>query len=101
MHSATSTTWWLTCAPWCAGCMSITLRRCRTLGLTLVGAPVLFQVADEGRAEVAVCLLAGVGGHVRLERRQRLLGHAQRLAVAGRAHDARAGERRHGAVEGG
>src|SRR3954454_25248862 len=57
----------------------------------LVGTPVLLEVADERRAEVAGRLLAGVDRHVLPERVQRLLADPQRPPV--RDADDRAGAR--------
>src|SRR3954453_8035301 len=49
--------------------------------LTLMGAPVLLEVADQRRAEVADGLLAAVGRHVLAERVERFLADAQRFAI--------------------
>src|SRR3954469_17389879 len=48
---------------------------------SLVSTPVLLQVADERRAEVADGLLAGVQRHVLAERVERLLADAHRPPV--------------------
>src|SRR4051812_11422314 len=58
----------------------------------LVGTPVLLEVVDQGGAEVAECLLAGVDGHVLAERLERLLADPQRAPVGHAAH--RAGRRK-------
>src|SRR3954452_24059509 len=51
--------------------------------LAVAGIPVLLEVADQRRAEVAERLLARVGGHVGAEEVQRLLARSQRAPVGG------------------
>src|SRR3954470_9617884 len=61
--------------------------------LALAGIPVLLEVADEGRAQVAVGLLPGEGRHVLAEDVERPLADAEGTAVAGRVAHPRAGHR--------
>src|SRR3954466_9072388 len=54
--------------------------------------PVLFQIADERGAEMALCLLASVHRHVAAEQVEGFLPGADRAPVARGAHDSRAGQ---------
>ena len=58
-----------------------------------MGVPVLFEVADERRAEVTVRLLAAEGRHVLPEEVERLGADAQGAPVARGVHEARARQR--------
>src|SRR3954451_24819898 len=60
---------------------------------SLVGTPVLLEVADERGAEVADRLLAAVHGHVLAEDVERLLADAERLPVGAPAAPSGTGER--------
>src|SRR4051812_14082705 len=60
--------------------------------LALAGIPVFLEVADEGRAQVAVGLLPGEGRHVLAEDIERLLADAEGTAVGGRVDQPRAGQ---------
>src|SRR6187200_106191 len=60
---------------------------------TLVGVPVLFEVANERRAEVAVRLLAAEGRHVLPKEVERLGADAQGAPVARGVHETRARQR--------
>src|SRR5258708_39847175 len=59
--------------------------------LAIVRIPILFEIADQRRTEMAIGLLAGIHGHVAAKRVQRLLRDAQRAPVAHGAHGAGAG----------
>src|SRR5215213_4397339 len=67
--------------------------------LALVCIPVLLEIADQRRAEVAVGLLAGEGGHVLPEDVKRLLSDANRAAIGRGVDQARAGQRLGARVE--
>src|SRR3954454_7032034 len=54
--------------------------------------PVLFEIADERGAEMALCLLPSVHRHVAAEQVEGLLPGTDRAPVARGAHDARAGQ---------
>src|SRR6516225_4600983 len=58
-----------------------------------VSVPVLLEVAHEGGAEVAIGLLARVGGHVLAEQVERLLAGPDRAAVRRGVDQPRAGQR--------
>src|SRR3954452_17229063 len=60
---------------------------------SLMRAPVLLEVADQRRAEVAPRLLAGVDAHVLPEDLERLLPDPQRAPVGDARHRARGRER--------
>src|SRR5437763_9975833 len=62
--------------------------------------PVLLAVAHERRAQMAVGLLARVGGHVLTEQVERLLPSADRAAVGRGIDQARAGQRGDPRIEG-
>src|SRR4051794_38329989 len=66
---------------------------------SLVGTPVLLEVADQRRAEVARGLLAGVDGHVLAEDVERLLPDPERAPVGCPAHRAGARQLRRAALE--
>src|ERR1044072_8971715 len=74
-------------------------RKYEALHLPLLRVPVLFEIGDQRRAEVAIGLLARVDRHVAAELVERVLGHTKRATVAGRADDSSIGEPRHHAVE--
>src|SRR3954470_1435164 len=61
----------------------------------LVRIPVALEIAHQRRAQVAVGLLARIGGHVPAEHVERLLPHPDRAAVGRRVDEPRAGERLH------
>src|SRR5262249_28846732 len=67
--------------------------------LTLMGAPVLLQVADQRGAEVAERLLAGVGRHVFAKGIQRFLTNAEGPPVRDAADRARARQVGGGALD--
>ena len=66
--------------------------RAAALNLALRRVPVLFQIGDQRRAEMAIGLLSGIDRHVAAERVERLFADAEGAPVAGGADHARAGE---------
>src|SRR5258708_17931455 len=56
--------------------------------LAIVRIPILFEIADQCRTEMAIGLLAGIHGHVAAKPVQRLLRDAQRAPVAHCTHGA-------------
>src|SRR5947209_6262023 len=71
----------------------------RASGGAIVGIPVLLQVSDQRRTEMAVGLLARIHAHVVAEQIERLLPLAQGSSVGGRVDQARAGQRIHAGLE--
>src|SRR5258705_12793837 len=65
--------------------------RANKLRLPIVSIPILFEIADQRRTEMAIGLLAGIHGHVAAKRVQRLLRDAQRAPVSHGALGAGAG----------
>src|SRR5689334_16814425 len=60
----------------------------RPLHFPLLRVPVLLEIADQRRREMAIGLLARVDGHVAAELIERLLGDTKGAPVPRRAHDA-------------
>src|SRR5262252_9936895 len=61
-------------------------------GLAALRVPVTLKICDQGRAEVAVGLLARIDGEIGAEHVERLLRDAEGAPVAGGAHHARTGQ---------
>src|SRR5262249_4725260 len=59
---------------------------------SLCGVPVLFQVGDQSRAEMAIGLLTAVDCHVAAEQIERLFADPNGTPVTGSADHARAGK---------
>src|SRR3954452_2641126 len=60
--------------------------------LPLLRVPVLLEIGDQRRGEVAIGLLARINRHVAAELIERLLRHADGTPVTGCTDDARVGE---------
>src|SRR5215813_13102519 len=60
--------------------------------LAALRVPVALEIGDQGRAEMAIGLLARVDGEISAEHIERLLRDADGAPVAGSAHDARRGQ---------
>src|SRR6266446_10540072 len=56
--------------------------------LSVLSIPILFEIADQRRTEMAIGLLPGIDGHVAAKRFQRLLRDAEGAPVAHGAHGA-------------
>src|SRR6516225_4428124 len=69
------------------------------LRLAALRVPIALEIRDQGRAEVAIGLLARIDRAVRTEGVERLLAYAECAPVARRAHDPRSGQPRHHALD--
>src|SRR5579859_2593480 len=69
------------------------------LDLSVMRVPLAFEIGDQRRAEMAIGLVARVGGKILAEQVERLLADAQRAAICGGADRARTGQPRDDAIE--
>src|SRR6266852_3733971 len=67
--------------------------------LPIVSIPILFEIADQRRTEMAIGLLAGIHGHVAAKHVQRLLRDAEGAPVAYCAYSAGAAQRGNRALD--
>src|SRR5438552_10906047 len=73
----------------------------RRLDFPVLRIPVALEIGDERRTEIAIGLVARIGGAIAAEEIERLLGDAEGTAVGGRTHNAGAGQFIDDAREGG